>query len=143
MEISNTKKRDVFENCIKDMRIPHIYKVGNDFYYLGQMVCRICIVEEIEAYRNLMNEYNRLKSLDYDLETRDCDTLKAYYSQMITVIEVDEYDEAQYRKVAHARNDLLFNLDDVTLSELIEQYYTYKEIMDWNSGKLNRRFSYR
>ena len=142
MGISNTKKRDVFENCIKDMRIPHIYKVGNNFYYLGQMICRICTEEEIEAYQNLMNEYNRLKSLDYTLSKRDCNVLRECYAQVIT-IEVDGYDETKYRKVAHARNDLLFSLDDTTLSELIEQYYTYKEIMDWNSGKLNRRFSYR
>ena len=142
MGISNTEKRDVFENCIKDMRIPHIYKAGNDFYYLGQMICKICTAEEIEAYRNLMNEYKRLKSLDYTLNKRDCNVLRECYARVIT-IEVDGYDETKYRKVAHARNALLFSLDDTTLSELIEQYYTYKEIMDWNSGKLNRQFSYR
>ena len=142
MKISNAQGRSSFEEYVKDMGVPHIYKVRNDFYYLGQMICRKCTIEEIEAYQKLMNEYKRLKSFDYDLEKSDCKVLIEYYSQVIA-IEVDGYDESKYRKVMHARCDLLFDIDSIILTELIEQYYTYKEIMDWNQGKLNRQFSYK
>ncbi len=134
MKKTNLSKRDIILETIRDME-PHIYWIGEDCYYLGQMVCRKCLNNEIELYSKLVDEYSRLISLsnEYELKEFDCKIIIEYYSQMISV-KVDAYQDDKYKKIMHQRNELLFGATDKMLTYLIEQCNMYEKIIRWYRG---------
>ena len=91
---------------------PYIYMINGSYYCIGSSVFYECSNEEKEAFDNLMNTFNDLVHLEYDIEDRDTIKLCQQYLSIFGRRKDHAYDSDKERKANNKIAELFSQLNE-------------------------------